>query len=115
MEAGVRSVASGILRPAMKSQPHPLFKLFLSVCLCATVLAAQQSGSNSQAPHLEKRGGTTQLIVDGQPFLMLSGELHNSSSSSLEYMKPIWPQLAAMGLNTVVTPLSWELIEPTGG
>ena len=30
-------------------------------------------------------------------------------------MKPLWPQLAAMGLNTVVTPLSWELIEPTEG
>ena len=57
----------------------------------------------------------TQLIVDGKPFLILGGELHNSSSSSLDYMKPIWPNLAAMGLNTVVTPLSWELIEPTEG
>ncbi|HEY1987309.1 MAG TPA: DUF5597 domain-containing protein [Terracidiphilus sp.] len=68
-----------------------------------------------QGPHLEKRGAATQLIVDGKPFLMLSGELHNSSSSSLEYMKPIWPQLAAMGINSVVTPLSWELIEPEEG
>ena len=64
---------------------------------------------------LEKRGAATQLIVDGKPFLMLSGELHNSSSSNLEYMKPIWPKLAAMGLNSVVTPLSWELIEPAEG
>jgi beta-galactosidase GanA len=30
-------------------------------------------------------------------------------------MKPLWPKLAAMGLNTVVTPLSWELIEPKEG
>jgi beta-galactosidase GanA len=74
-------------------------------------LYAQENG----APHLEKRGTATQLIVEGKPFLMLSGELHNSSSSSLEYMKPIWPKLAAMGLNSVVTPLSWELIEPTEG
>jgi len=66
-------------------------------------------------PHLEKRGHAIQLIVDGKPFLMLSGELHNSSSSSLDYMKPIWPKLADMGLNSVVTPLSWELIEPTEG
>ena len=50
-----------------------------------------------------------------KPFLILGGELRNSSSSSLEYMKPIWPKLAAMDLNTVVTPLSWELIEPTEG
>jgi len=66
-------------------------------------------------PHLERRGAATQLMVDGKPFLMLAGELHNSSSSSLEYMKPIWPQLAALGLNTVVTPLSWELVEPAEG
>ena len=39
----------------------------------------------------------------------LGGELHNSSSSSLEYMKPLWPKLTDLGLNTVVTPLSWEL------
>jgi beta-galactosidase GanA len=74
-------------------------------------LVAQQTG----APHLEKRGVTTQLIVDGKPFLMLSGELHNSSSSNLDYMKPIWPKLVATGLNSVVTPLSWELIEPQEG
>lgn len=57
----------------------------------------------------------TQLIVDGEPFLILGGELHNSSSSNLEYMKPIWTKLTAMGLNTVVTPLSWELVEPIEG
>jgi len=67
------------------------------------------------APHLENRGDVTELVVDAKPFLMLAGELHNSSSSSLEYMKPIWPQLAAMHLNTVLTPVSWELIEPTEG
>ena len=84
--------------------------LFLPLCLGAAALPAY-----AQAPHLEKRGAATQLIVDGKPFLMLSGELHNSSSSNLDYMKPIWPQLAAMGINSVVTPLSWELIEPEEG
>lgn len=67
------------------------------------------------APHLETHGSVQQLVVDGKPFLILGGELHNSSSSSLDYMKPIWPKLAAMNLNTVVTPLSWELIEPEEG
>jgi hypothetical protein len=66
-------------------------------------------------PHLEKHGTATQLIVDGQPFLMLGGELHNSSSSSLDYMKPVWPQLARLHVNTVLTPVSWELIEPVEG
>ena len=70
---------------------------------------------DANLPHLEKRGAATQLMVDGKPFLMLAAELHNSSSSSLEYMKPIWPRLAAIPLNTVLTPISWELVEPAEG
>jgi hypothetical protein len=66
-------------------------------------------------PHLEKRGNATQLIVDEKPFLVLGGELHNSSSSSVEYMKPIWPRLASMHLNTVLAPVAWETIEPVEG
>lgn len=85
--------------------------LLLLAGLDSAILCAQQN----TAPHLEKRGSATQLIVDGKPFVILGGELHNSSSSSLDYMKPIWPELAGMGLNTVVTPLSWELVEPTEG
>lgn len=95
----------------MKSPLCALTVLSFAVCLQPFTLAAQQISP----PHFEKRGVATLLIVDGQPFLMLSGELHNSSSSSLDYMKPLWPRLTAMGLNTVVTPLSWELIEPTEG
>jgi beta-galactosidase GanA len=87
--------------------------LGFAVCIVAgrSAVLAQENG----APHLEKRGVATQLIVDGKPFLMLSGELHNSSSSNLDYMKPIWPKLVATGLNSVVTPLSWEIIEPQEG
>ena len=92
----------------------PVLLLFASL---ETGLAAAQDASlpHLDSPHLELRGAATQLIVDGQPFLMLSGELHNSSASSLESMKPIWPKLQALGLNAVVTPLSWELIEPEEG
>jgi beta-galactosidase GanA len=86
--------------------------LLLFVGLETAVLPAQTA---TTMPHLEKRGAATQLIVDGKPYLILGGELHNSSSSSLAYMKPLWPKLAATGLNTVVTPLSWELVEPKEG
>jgi len=87
----------------------PILLIFSS--LVAISLSAQQT----DAPHLEKRGVTTQLIVDGKPYLILGAEVHNSSSSSLNYMQAEWPRLAAMGLNTVLTPVSWELIEPTEG
>lgn len=69
----------------------------------------------SSLPHLEHRSAATQLIVDGKPFLILGGETHNSSYSSADYMKPIWPKLAAMHLNTVIVPVAWENIEPTEG
>jgi beta-galactosidase GanA len=86
----------------------------LAFCLLffATALWAVDSAA---PPHLEKRGSATQLIVDGRPFLILGAELHNSSSSSLDYMAPLWPKLAAIPLNTVLTPLSWELVEPEEG
>jgi hypothetical protein len=45
--------------------------------------------------------GQKQLFVDDKPFIMLSGELHNPSASSVEYMRPIWDKLAALHLNTV--------------
>ena len=85
----------------------------LSVLLLGYPLAIQ--GQDAGAPHLAKRGEAMQLIVDGKPYLILGAEIHNSSSSSLDYMEPEWPRLAAMGLNTVLTPVSWELIEPVEG
>ena len=91
------------------------FNRVLTLLAVAGIAAGANSQQGGGVPHLEKRGATTQLMVDGKPFLILGGELHNSSSSNLDYMKPLWPRLAAMGLNTVVTPLSWELIEPREG
>lgn len=88
---------------------------FLTLCVAVSRMAAAQSGASADIPHMAKQGNATQLIVDGQPFLALAGEVHNSSSSSLEYMKPIWPRLAAAHLNTVLVPVSWELVEPEEG
>jgi len=84
--------------------------LILIACLGLIVPGAQ-----SQVPHLKKQGTATQLIVDGRPFLVLGGELHNSSSSNLEYMKPIWPRMVDLNFNTVLAALSWETIEPVEG
>ena len=81
--------------------------------LAATACAHAQS--LSKAPHLERRGHVTQLIVDGKPFLALAGELYNNSATSLDYMKPVWPRLKAMHLNTVLAPISWALLEPSEG
>jgi hypothetical protein len=66
-------------------------------------------------PHLEKRGQATQLIVDGKPYLILGGELHNASTSSLEFLKPVMPKMVANNLNTVLAAVTWDLMEPQEG
>ena len=71
--------------------------------------------TNVQAPHLEKRGGVTQLIVNDKPWLVLGCELGNSTSSSREYMQSVWPKLKESGVNTVLAVVSWEQTEPVEG
>lgn len=56
-----------------------------------------------------------QLLVDGKPFLAIGGELHNSSASNSDYMKPVWDKLQAMHVGTVVSTVSWEDFEPQEG
>jgi hypothetical protein len=89
----------------------------IGILLLAALSAGAQStsGTSPAIPHLQKQGTATQLMVDGKPFLMLAGELRNSSSSSSEFLKPIWPRLVAMHLNTVLSAVHWELIEPQEG
>jgi hypothetical protein len=80
-----------------------------------SLAALSACSRNSGIPQLQKQGTAMRMVVDGKPFLMLAGELRNSSGSSLEYLKPIWPKLAAMHINTVLTAVYWELLEPQEG
>ncbi len=104
----------------MAAQIKYLSSLALSVIIltnCSSVGIEQpfSEHDSNQIPRLRKQGTATQLVVDGKPYLALAGELHNSSSSSLEYMKPIWPKLKQMNLNTVLAVVSWDMIEPEEG
>lgn len=89
--------------------------LIIAIMIVSSVGAQDRRGANESIPHLQKTGNVTQLIVNDKPFLVLGGELHNSSSSSLEYMRPIWPKLTKMHLNTALAVVSWEQIEPNEG
>jgi beta-galactosidase GanA len=83
--------------------------------LFAVAPLSSQTPSRSTAPHLERRGAATQLIVDGKPFLMLAGELGNNAATTMEAVRPIWTNLVAMHLNTALIALSWAQIEPKEG
>lgn len=82
--------------------------LSLAYLVCTMCTAAQ-------APHLKKNGKATQLIVSGKPFLMLAGEVSNSSGSDAEYMAKIMKDLSQSNLNSVLVSVSWEIIEPQEG
>jgi hypothetical protein len=71
----------------------------------------------TQIPHLRKTKTSSQLIVNGEPFLMLSAELHNSTLSSAKYMADdkIWQNMRDMHVNTLLGSVSWEQIEPVEG
>jgi hypothetical protein len=80
----------------------------------ATSTSGTQS-SDRQIPYLEKQGTAERLVVDGKPFLLISGELHNSTTGGFSFMRPIWKKMAAKNLNSVIATVSWELIEPEEG
>jgi hypothetical protein len=90
-----------------------LFTVF--TLLLALICFSCTEQPEAPVPTLEKRGNATQLIVDGKPFLVLGGELHNSSSTSREYMEQYWPVLKASGMNTVLAAVEWALVEPQEG
>ena len=69
----------------------------------------------AQNSSIRKQGDATQLIVNNQPFLVLGGELGNSSAACNEDIERIFPKLQRMGLNTVLVPAYWDLIEPQEG
>lgn len=94
--------------PRATRDPRRLGACLLAVFCSLTVTAAEM-------PRLVRGENRVDLIVDGQPWLVLGGELRNSSSSTLEFMEPIWPHLASLHLNTVFTPVSWRQLEPEEG
>lgn len=86
------------------------FKILCIFLFISIVIQAQES-----IPYLAKKGTATQLMVNDEPFLMIAGEVHNSSASTAEYMEPIFPKLNNMNLNSVFVTVAWEQFEPEEG
>jgi beta-galactosidase GanA len=92
---------------------------FLSVCFLSLLYplskAQHKEEAGTSVPCLRQQGTATQLIVDGHPYLILGGELGNSTASDPALLGKIWPVLQSMHLNTLLAPVYWEMAEPGEG
>src|SRR5215475_3498619 len=84
------------------------------ILLLLFVAAACAFSAASQAPKFVEKDGRWALLVDGQPYLMLGGQIHNSSAWPSE-LPAVWKSLADLHANTVEAPVYWEQIEPQPG
>jgi hypothetical protein len=69
----------------------------------------------AELPAIAKSATGGQLLVDGKPYLILGGELGNSSAGTAAQADSVLPRLARMHLNTVLMPVAWEQIESAEG
>ena len=90
-------------------------KIFCLAFLAVSMMGNTAGAQANKAPFLQEESGATRLMAAGKPFLVLGGELGNSTFTSVESMAPVWPKLKAMNVNTVLAPVYWELMEPTEG
>lgn len=80
----------------------------------AGILLAAAAGAQ-QMPSVRIVDGASQFLVQGKPFLMLAGELGNSSAGTAAEADTILPRLAGLHFNTVLMPVAWDEIEPQEG
>jgi Domain of unknown function (DUF5597)/Beta-galactosidase len=65
-------------------------------------------------PKIIEKDGHHALLVDGQPFLMLGGQAHNSSGWP-GMLPQVWYAIESMHANTLEVPIYWEQIEAQPG
>jgi hypothetical protein len=73
------------------------------------------SGSAAvEAPRIVEKDARYALLVDGKPFLILGGQIHNSSGWPSE-LPQVWTSMETLHANTIEAPIYWEQFEPEPG
>ena len=67
-----------------------------------------------EAPRLVQKDGRYALFVEGHPYLILGGQIHNSSAWPSE-LPQMWQSMATLHANTAEIPVYWEQLEPQEG
>ena len=88
-----------------------LIRFFLFALSVVTLLA---SAGAVEAPKLVEKDGRYALMVEGHPYLILGGQIHNSSGWPSE-LDQVWESMAALHANTVEAPVYWEQLEAQQG
>lgn len=88
-----------------------LFSLLFAFFLFTTT---PPSALGVEAPRLVQKDGRIALFVEGRPYLILGGQIHNSSAWPSK-LPEVWESMAALHANTVEAPVYWEQLEAQPG
>lgn len=97
---------------AKKVRTSYLIRKSLAVLLFCLTAAAFTFAAD--APRFVQKDGRWALLVDGQPYLMLGGQLHNSSAWPSELPR-VFKALEELHANTMEAPVYWEQMEAQEG
>jgi len=90
---------------------HVASMLFL---FAVTTISVFAQVNDTSVPRIIEKDGRHALLVDGQPFLILGGQAHNSSGWPA-MLPNVWQSIEAMHANTLEVPIYWEQIESQPG